>query len=77
MLSVLLATISGRSSSRARSLVTGAQMTPEVWWRKNAMASGRDISIRSKGRSLATISRITASMRGRSSGVNGSALAKS
>ena len=40
IVSVLLATISGRSSSRARSRVTGAQMTPEVWWRKKAIFSG-------------------------------------
>ena len=40
MRSVLSATISGRSSSRARSAVIGAQMTPEVWRRKKAIFSG-------------------------------------
>src|SRR4051812_34080160 len=40
MLSVLWATIASRSSSRARSEVIGAQMNPEVWWRKNAIFSG-------------------------------------
>ncbi len=38
--SVLLATISGSSSSSARSAVIGAQMTPEVWARKKAIFSG-------------------------------------
>src|SRR3954447_24011927 len=40
MLSVLWATIASRSSSRARSEVIGAQMNPDVWWRKNAIFSG-------------------------------------
>src|SRR4051812_20527785 len=40
MLSVLVATIAGRSSSRARSVVMGAQMKPDVWARKKAIFSG-------------------------------------
>src|SRR5918995_3809647 len=40
MLSVLSDTISGRSSSRARSAVMGAQIRPEVWCRKKAIFSG-------------------------------------
>jgi hypothetical protein len=44
---------------------------------KYAMASARDISCRSNGTLAFTISAITLSMRARSSGVKGSALAKS
>src|ERR671910_2051963 len=40
MLSVLSDTISGRSSSRARSDVMGAQIRPEVWCKKKAIFSG-------------------------------------
>src|SRR5687768_15780243 len=39
-LSVLSCTIRGRSSCSQRSAVSGMQMTPEVWRRKNAIASG-------------------------------------
>src|SRR5437763_7295941 len=39
-LSVLAATMSGRSSSSMRSPVIGTHMSPEVWVRKKAMFSG-------------------------------------